>query len=176
VGSISELLHEPSCEEWFLNCYQFRKTNTFINSVSFALLVQFYLWRKVVCLFCLYLRDPLNRHASDRILGVFGKLLMRRGAWAWFNGIWTSRAKVLEYWMISSLKFKLNCSWKFWRNWTMSLVLLERSWWSGFNGIYLVRFGFRMWEILIFKWFLPLKIQINSKKPGFERKNQLRTW
>jgi hypothetical protein len=72
--------------------------------------------------------------------------------------------------MISSLKFKLNCSWKFSRNWTMSLVLLERSWWS------LVRFGFRMWEILIFKWFLPLKIQINSKKPGFERKNQLRTW
>jgi hypothetical protein len=32
-----------------------------------------------------------------------------------------------------------------------------------------------MWEKLIFKWFLPLKIQINSKKPGFGRKNQLRT-
>jgi len=46
-------------------------------------------------------------------------------------------------------------------------VLLERSWWVGFNGIYLVSFGFRMWEILIFKWFLLLKIQINSKKPGF---------
>jgi hypothetical protein len=43
-------------------------------------------------------------------------------------------------------------------------MLLERSWWAGFNGIYLVRFGFRMWEILIFKWFLPLKIQINSQK------------
>jgi hypothetical protein len=25
-----------------------------------------------------------------------------------------------------------------------------------------------MWEILIFKRFLQLKIQINSKKPGFE--------
>ncbi len=48
------------------------------------------------------------------------------------------------------------------------LVLLERSWWEGFNGIYLVRFGFRMWEILIFlKWFLSLKIQINSKKTRF---------
>ncbi len=35
--------------------------------------------------------------------------------------------------------------------------------------IYLVRFGFKMWEILIFKWFLLLKIQINSKKPGFGR-------
>jgi hypothetical protein len=41
------------------------------------------------------------------------------------------------------------------------LVLLERTRWGWFNGIYLVRFGFGMWEILIFKWFLPLK---NSNK------------
>jgi hypothetical protein len=27
-----------------------------------------------------------------------------------------------------------------------------------------------MWEILIFRRFLPLKIQINFKKPGFGRK------
>ncbi len=60
--------------------------------------------------------------------------------------------------------------------WNLPLVLLERSWWSGFNGIYLIRFGFRMWDILILKWFLRLKIQINSQKPGFGRKNQLRTW
>jgi hypothetical protein len=33
-----------------------------------------------------------------------------------------------------------------------------------------------MWEILIFKWFLLLKIQIKFKKSGFGRKNQLRTW
>jgi hypothetical protein len=91
-------------------------------------------------------------------------------------GLWTCGAKVLEYWMISSLKIKLNHSWKFWRNWNVPLVFLEGSWWAGFNGIYLVRFGFRMWEILIFKWFLLLKIQINSRKPGIERKNQLRTW
>ncbi len=84
--------------------------------------------------------------------------------------------KSLEYWMTSSLKIKLNRSQKFMRNWNVPLVLLDRSWWAGFNGIYLVSFGFRMWEILIFKWFLPLKIQINSKKPGFGRKNQLRMW
>jgi hypothetical protein len=47
---------------------------------------------------------------------------------------------------------------------------------SRINEIYLVRFGFKMWEILIFKWFLSLKMQINSKNPGFGRKNQLRTW
>jgi hypothetical protein len=47
---------------------------------------------------------------------------------------------------------------------------------KGFNGIYLVRFGFRMWQILIFECFLCLKNQINSKDPGFARKNQLRTW
>jgi hypothetical protein len=76
--------------------------------------------------------------------------------------------------MISSLKIKLNCSWKFWRNWNVPLVLLERSWWAGFNGIYLVRFGFRMWEMLIFNWFVLLKIQINSKKTRFfGRKNSV---
>jgi hypothetical protein len=62
------------------------------------------------------------------------------------------------------LKIKLNCSWNFLRNWIVPLVLLERSWW--FNGINLVRFGFKMWEILIFKWFLLLKIQRNFKQPG----------
>jgi hypothetical protein len=35
----------------------------------------------------------------------------------------------------SSLKIKLNRSWKFRRNWNVPLVLLERSWWAGFSGI-----------------------------------------
>jgi hypothetical protein len=35
--------------------------------------------------------------ASDRIRGVFGKLLTRRGAWAWFHDAWTCSAKVFEY-------------------------------------------------------------------------------
>jgi hypothetical protein len=108
-------------------------------------------------------------------LGLFGKLLRRRrGAWAWFHDVWSwslwkpleeeeegctgfgsmtfglAVQKFLEYWMISSLKIKLNCSWKLQRNWNVPLVLLKRSWWGGFNGIYLVRFGFRMWKILIF--------------------------
>jgi hypothetical protein len=92
-----------------------------------------YLWSKVVCLFCfvLYLWDPPNWDASDRLLGVFGKLSTRRGAWAWFRDVWTCSAKVLEYRRISSLKIKLNCSWKFRRNWNVPLVLLERSWWRG---------------------------------------------
>jgi len=94
---------------------------------------------------------------------------------SWERGVhrlgFTSGVEVLEHW-----KIKLNRSWKFQRNWNVLWVLLERSWWVGFNGIYLVRFGFRMWEILVFKWFLPVKIQMNSKKPGFGRKNQLRTW
>jgi hypothetical protein len=77
--------------------------------------------------------------------------------------------------MSFSLKIKLNRSWKFLRNWNVPLTLLERSWWAGVNGIYLVRFGFRMWEILLLKWFLSLKIQINSKKSGFKRRIQLRT-
>jgi hypothetical protein len=59
--------------------------------------------------------------------------------------------------MIFSLKTKLNGSGKFRRNWNVQLVFLETSWWAGFNGIYLIRFGFKMWEILILKWFLLLK-------------------
>jgi hypothetical protein len=139
-------------------------------------ILSIYLWRKVVCLFCLYLWEPLNWDASNCVLILFGKLSRRRGALAWFHGVWTCAIKVLEYWMFFSLKIKLNCSWNFWWNWNVPSVLFERSWWAGFDGIYLVRFGFRMWEILIFKWFLPLKIQINFKKPGFGRKNQVRTW
>jgi hypothetical protein len=91
---------------------------------------------------------------------------------------WYLDLRCKSFWILNifSLKIKLNRSWKFRRNWNVPLVLLERSWWAGFNEIYLVRFGFRMWERLIFKWFLWLKIQINSKKPGFGTKNQLRTW
>ncbi len=126
-------------------------------------------------LFVLYQWDPPNRGALDCVLGLFGKLSRRRDALAWFNDVWTCRIEVLEYSMISLLKINLNCSWKFWRNWNVLLVLLERSWWAGFNGIYFVRrFGFRILAILIFDWFLPLEIQIISQKPGFGRKNQLR--
>ncbi len=124
-----------------------------------------YLWWKVVC-FVLNLWDSLNQDTSDHVLCVFWKLSMSRGPWAWFHDNSTSGAKVFQHWTIFSLQIKLNCSEIFWRNWNVPFMLLERSWWARFNGIYLVRFGFRMWEILNFKWFLLLKIQINSKKPG----------
>jgi hypothetical protein len=35
--------------------------------------------------------------ASDHVLGLLGKLLRRRGALAWFHGIWTCGEEVLEY-------------------------------------------------------------------------------
>jgi hypothetical protein len=35
--------------------------------------------------------------SSDCVLGVFGKLSMRKGAGAWFHDIWTCGAKVFEY-------------------------------------------------------------------------------
>ncbi len=110
-----------------------------------AIYVSIYLWRKVVSfvLIVLWLWYPLNWDASDSVLGVFGKLPMRKGTCALFHGVWTCSAKVLEYWMISLLKFKLNRSWEFQRNWNVPLVFLERSWWVRFDRIYLVRFGFR---------------------------------
>jgi hypothetical protein len=30
-------------------------------------------------------------------LGLFGKLLRRRGAWAWFHGVWSCCGEALEY-------------------------------------------------------------------------------
>jgi hypothetical protein len=39
-----------------------------------------------VC-FVLYLCDPLNKDASDRILGLFGKLSTKKGASAWLHGV-----------------------------------------------------------------------------------------
>ncbi len=73
-----------------------------------------------------------------------------------YIALWCRSSWILDD---SSLKIKLNRSWKFQRNWNVPLVLLERSWWVGFNGIYSVRFGFRLWEILILKWFLCWKFK-----------------
>ncbi len=114
-------------------------------------------------LFCFVLQlwDPSNWDALDRVVGIFGKLSAKRGAWAWYHDIWTCNAKVFEYWMIFSLKNKLNHSWK----------LVERSWWIGFNGICLVRFGFKMWEIMIFKQFMLLKIHKFQKTKFWKEKS-----
>ncbi len=60
------------------------------------MLLCFNLSMKEGCLFVLFV-DPLHQDASDLILGVFGKLLTTRSAWAWFHGVWTCSAKVLEY-------------------------------------------------------------------------------
>jgi hypothetical protein len=76
-------------------------------------------------------------------------LIRRRsgGAWAWFHGVWTCGAKVLEHRIISSLKTKLNqivaenfkgigmCLW-----WCCWKDLDEQD-----------LFGFRPWEILTLK-------------------------
>jgi len=94
-------------------------------------------------------------------------LSMRRGGWAWFHDVWTCSAKVLNIEWFLSLKIKLNHSWKFWRNWKVPLVLLERSWWAGFNGIYLVRFGFKMWETLIFQGISPPENSNKFQKTRF---------
>jgi hypothetical protein len=46
---------------------------------------------KLGSLFCLVVMRSTERgYASDHVLGVFGKLsTRRRGAWAWFHGVWT---------------------------------------------------------------------------------------
>ncbi len=53
---------------------------------------------------------------------------------------WHLDLRCKSSWILNdfSLKIKLNCSWKLWRNWNVPLVFLERFWWGGLNGIYLV--------------------------------------
>jgi len=124
---------------------------SFLNVMIFLICEKkIYLWSKVIFLFCLYLWDAPNQDASDCVLDLFWKLSRRRGASAWFHGIWTCGVEVLDYWTI--FHWQLNkiiaenfggigmgvCLWCCWK---------DR--WSGFNGIYLVRFGFRMLETLI---------------------------
>jgi hypothetical protein len=124
--------------------------HTFLLGIDFRNVCFFYLWRKVVCfvLFC-----SIEIHQT-RMLQIVSSVSLESSWQGGVHGLGSmmfglAGQKVLEYWMISSLKIKWSCSWKFRRNWNVPLMFLERSWWAGFNGIYLVRFGFRTWEILI---------------------------
>jgi hypothetical protein len=54
-----------------------------------------YLSMKEGSLFCFVVMKS-TWDASDRVLGVFGKLWLRRGAWAWFHDVWTCGAKFLN--------------------------------------------------------------------------------
>jgi len=136
------------------------------------------LWRKVICLFCFVCTYEIHR---TRMLQIACLVCLETSCGGGVAFSWRLDLQCRSSWILndSSTENKLNHSWKFRRNWNVPLVMLERSWWAGFNGIYLVRFGFRMWEILIFKWFLLLKIIINSKNQVFEGKvswGRVHTW
>jgi hypothetical protein len=52
-------------------------------------------------------------------------------------------------------------------------VLMSRIQWNLFGKIWIQNVGDRYW---VLSDFYHCKIQINFKKPGFGRKNQLRKW
>jgi len=69
-----------SCQDTIVACYVFTTASI-------------YKGRLFVCFVVL---RSTKLGASDRVLDVVGKLLMRRGAWAWFHGVfWTGHAKAL---------------------------------------------------------------------------------
>ncbi len=77
---------------------------------------------------------------------------------------WHLDLQCKSFWILNffSLEIKLNHSWTFWTNWNVPLMLLERCWWIGFNGICLVRFGFKMWDMVIFSsTFVPFLMKNN---------------
>jgi hypothetical protein len=73
-----------------ISLYKDHRIPTGVNQHPTQHTIAIYLWSKLVCLFCLYRSGRPNRDGSDRVLGLFGKLSTRRGAWAWFHGVWTS--------------------------------------------------------------------------------------
>jgi hypothetical protein len=115
-----------------------------------------YLWRKVVC-FALYCSYEIHQTGMLQIVFLVSLESSWRGggAWAWFYDIFGLVVqKFLNIdWMISSLKIlKINRSWKFWEELECAFGVLGKILMStGFNGIYLVTFGFKMWEILNLK-------------------------
>jgi len=136
-----------------------------------------YLWRKVI-FFVLFCNYEIHQTGMLQIMFLVSlESLNKEGCMGLIPWCLDLRSK--RSWILNDFFTENNGSWKFQKNWNVPLVLLEISWWAQFNGIYLVRFGFRMWEILIFKWFLPLKIQINPKNQVLEGKISWRcvnTW
>jgi hypothetical protein len=59
----------------------------------------------IVCLI-LSSWDFPNHSASCWAHGIFGKLLMSRGALIWFETIWSFDVQVIDYWIIFSMKIK----------------------------------------------------------------------
>jgi hypothetical protein len=128
-----------------------------------------YLWRKIVCfvLYCIVVMRSTEPGCFRRSWCLW-KALDEKGYMAWFHDVWTCGAKVLEYWMISSLKINLNHCWKFRRNWNVALVLLERSW---FVKIWIQNVG-----DIEFKVISATENSNKFQKTGFWKENQLRSW
>jgi len=62
----------------------------------------------------------------SRVLGTVGKLSARRGAWAWFRGIWTYGEKVIGFQSFSmnkKINKKLLLTFCLWQLHTGTLVL-----------------------------------------------------
>jgi hypothetical protein len=85
-----------------------------IVCLEFSADCHIYLWRKVVCWFCLFACLPhwdlSNYGASCHTLGTIGKPSMSRGALSWFHNGLTYGGEVIEYWIIfieNSFKSKL---------------------------------------------------------------------
>jgi len=66
---------------------------------AWALQLNFYMWTKVVCLFCLSHWDPPNHGASHHALGMIGKPSISTGALRWFVNVKNYNARIINYWV-----------------------------------------------------------------------------
>ncbi len=120
-----------------------------IVCLEFSADCHIYLWRKVVCWFCLFACLPHwdlpNYGASCNTLGAIGKSSMSRGALSWFHNGLTYGGQVIEYWIIfieKLFKSKLKIIGEF----GCPLDIVDQ--WVRFNEGDLEIFRPKVWEIV----------------------------
>ncbi len=79
----------------------------YFTYVNLLFVGNFYLWSKVVCLFCLSHWDLSSRKSSCCGLGIFEKLLMMsKGASTWFETGWSYSVEAIDYWIIFLMRIE----------------------------------------------------------------------
>jgi hypothetical protein len=118
-----------------------------------------YLWSQVVC-FVLSQWDLPNHVASCHALGIFGKLLMSRGASMRFETVWSYSVEPYFQWKLNKIETK-NCT-----------GIWNCPWWVRFNRLISQFSELRCGRYYFLRWFCCWKFK-QIAKIGFGKQNQL---
>jgi hypothetical protein len=113
-------------------------------------------------LFCFVLShwDLPNHGASCHALGIFGKLLMSRGASMWFETIWSDSVESFFQWKSNKIETKNGTG------------IWKCPWWVRFNRLISQFSELRCGRYYFLRWFCCWKFK-QIAKIGFGKQNQL---